>query len=154
MSQSLQVGDRIPDFSLPDADGKEVSSKDLIGEKPLVLYFYPKDETPGCTAQACSFRDSYEDFVELGARVIGVSSDSTASHQKFVKKHGLPFSVLSDRGGKLRQLFAVPKTLGFLPGRVTYVIDKKGIIQSIFNSQIQAKRHVAEALQALKTLEA
>jgi peroxiredoxin Q/BCP len=88
-----------------------------------VVYFYPADDTPGCTAEACAFRDSHEDFVDAGALVIGISGDSAESHEKFADKHSLPFTLLSDRGGAVRKLYGVKKTLGFLPVRATYVLS-------------------------------
>lgn len=149
---SLKVGDRTPDFTLTSADGKEVSLKDFIGKKALVIYFYPKDDTPGCTAESCAFRDSYSIFQEAGAEVIGISGDSVESHQKFASKYQLPFILLSDKGDKVRKLFDVPSTLFILPGRVTYVIDKDGIVRHIFNSMLDFKAHVEEALKTLKKL--
>src|SRR5690606_35559449 len=119
----LAPGQTVPDVSLVDADGNTVRLRDLLGEKVLVLYFYPKDDTPGCTAQACGFRDAYEDFVDAGAQVVGVSHDGPASHQAFAQKHRLPFRLLSDPDGSARRAFGVKKTLGLLPGRATFVID-------------------------------
>jgi peroxiredoxin Q/BCP len=122
---ALQVGDKIPNFSAKDTNGNNFDSATVIGVKPVVFYFYPKDNTPGCTAQACSFRDQYEDFKDLGAEVIGISSDSVASHEKFAKRYKLPFLLLSDNDKKINKLFGVKASLfGFLPGRVTYVADK------------------------------
>lgn len=146
----IEIGASAPDFTLPDQAGKPVSLKDFKGQKAVVLYFYPKDNTPGCTAEACAFRDSYEVFKEAGAEVIGVSSDSTATHQGFASSYQLPFVLLSDKGGKVRKLYGVPATFGLLPGRVTYVIDNDGLIRHIFNSQFAATRHVEEALKILK----
>ena len=134
------------------ADGSTVQLKDLIGHKTLVLYFYPKDDTPGCTTEACTFRDSYEDFVQAGAEVVGVSADGAASHEAFRQKHRLPFTLLTDPRGEAAKAFGVKKTLGLLPGRVTFVIDRQGEIRHSFDSQIRARRHVAEALQIVKTL--
>ncbi len=148
----LKVGDTAPNFTLKNAQGKAVSLSDYTNKQAVVLYFYPKDNTPGCTAQACSFRDQYEDFKDVGAEVIGVSSDSSDSHEKFEEEHRLPFVLLSDNGGKLRKQYGVPSTLGLLPGRVTYVIDKSGIVRHIFNSQMKATQHVEEALTTLKKL--
>lgn len=149
---AVRVGDAAPDFTLKDQKGTDVRLKDLLAEKAVVLYFYPADETPGCTAEACSFRDSYEAFKEVGAEVVGVSSDSAASHQGFVTHHRLPFILLADEGGKVRKQYDVPKSLfGLIDGRVTYVIDRQGIVRHVFNSQINPKKHVAEALAALKS---
>jgi peroxiredoxin Q/BCP len=149
---TLQVGDRTPDFTLPSATGKNVNIKDFLGKKAVVVYFYPKDDTPGCTAESCAFRDSYEVFKEAGAEIIGISGDSVESHQQFASKYKLPFILLSDRGDKVRKLFDVPPTLFILPGRVTYVIDKEGIVRHIFNSMLDFKAHVEEALKTIKNL--
>lgn len=147
----LQVGEPLPHFTAVDSQGNPFHSKDYYG-KPLVIYFYPKDDTRVCTEQACSFRDQYEDFKALGAEVIGVSSDSIKSHQKFASRYRLPFILLSDSNKKLRKLFGVPNDLfGLLPGRVTYVIDKNGIVQMVFNS-MSGKIHIQKALQILKTM--
>ena len=149
----VQIGDTAPDFTLPSQSGEPVSLKDFIGKKSVVLYFYPKDDTPGCTAEACAFRDSYEVFRDAGAEVIGVSDDSSASHEKFATKYRLPFTLLSDTGKQLRKLYGVPSTLGLLPGRVTYIIDKNGIVRHIFNSQFNFKGHIEEALKTLRELQ-
>lgn len=150
---ALKVGDRVPEFSLKDQHGNDFHSNQCIGKKAVVLYFYPKDDTPGCTAQACSFRDQYEDFLALNAEVIGVSGDSEKSHQKFSQKHQLPFTLLSDSNKELRKLFGVPTNLlGLLPGRVTYVMDEKGIIRMIFD-HMMAQKHLPKALDFLKTLQ-
>lgn len=148
----LKVGQAIPEFSLPDQHGKLFSSEDLKGKKSFVLFFYPKDNTPGCTAEVCSFRDNYEAFTELGAEVVGISSDSKASHNRFSSKHKLPFVLLSDLGGKVRKLFKVEgHLLNLLPGRETYVINKEGTVEMVFNS-INASRHMEKALKALKKI--
>jgi peroxiredoxin Q/BCP len=149
---ALKVGDIIPNFTAKDGNGNEFDSKEFVGKKALVIYFYPKDETSGCTTQACSFRDSYEDFKDYGAEVIGISSDSVASHQKFAKKYKLPFILLSDSSKKLRKLFGVPNDLfGLLPGRVTYVVDKNGMIVLVFNS-ISSKIHIEKSISLIKSL--
>lgn len=149
---ALTVGDMIPDFSAKDSNGNIFQSFSVVGKKPVVFYFYPKDNTPGCTAQACSFRDRYEDFKDLGAEVIGISSDSIASHEKFIQKYKLPFILLSDSSKKLKNLFGVKTSLfGLLPGRVTYVADQNGIIQLVFDS-ISAKNHIPKAFQIIKKL--
>jgi len=148
----LQVGDKVPDFSAKNSEGNNFNSASVVGKKPVVFYFYPKDNTPGCTAQACSFRDQYEDFKDLGAEVIGISSDSVVSHQKFTKQHHLPFTLLSDNDKKIRNLFGVkPSLFGLLPGRVTYVVDRNGIIQLIFDS-IVATNHIPRALEKIKKI--
>lgn len=148
----LKVGDKIPNFTAKDTNGNDFDSKDLIGIKPMVIYFYPKDNTPGCTTQACSFRDQYEDFKDLGAEVIGISSDSVISHQKFTEQFKLPFILLSDSDKKIRNLFGVRADLfGLLPGRVTYVADKTGTIIMIFDSMI-AKNHIPKALHAIRKI--
>jgi peroxiredoxin Q/BCP len=149
---ALQKGDTIPNFSAKDNDGNDFESSSVIGKKPVVFYFYPKDNTPGCTAQACSFRDQYEDFKDLGSEVIGISSDSIASHEKFIQRYKLPFILLSDSDKKIRNLFGVkPNLFGLLPGRVTYVVDKNGIIQLVFDSVV-ATNHIPRALQMIKKL--
>jgi len=147
---SVQVGDRAPDFELPAHDGGNVRLSDYRGERAVVLYFYPKDETPVCTKEACSFRDAYQDFVDAGAEVIGVSQDSVDSHRRFVARHGLPFRLIADTDGELRRAYGVPKTLGLMAGRVTYVIDRDGVVRHAFNAQLAAQRHVDEALAALR----
>jgi thioredoxin-dependent peroxiredoxin len=147
---AIQVGDKIPNFSAIDTNGNVFESNTIVGQKALVIYFYPKDDTRVCTEQACSFRDQYEDFKTLGAEVIGISSDSVKSHQKFAKQYRLPFTLLSDSNKKLRKLFGVPNDLlGLIPGRVTYVADKNGVIQLVFNS-MSGKIHIEKALEILK----
>ncbi len=149
---SVQVGQLAPDFSLTNQAGETVILSSFRGQKAVVLYFYPKDDTPGCTVESCSFRDSYEDFQQIGAEVIGVSSDSPSSHQQFASKYKLPFTLVSDADGKVRREYGVPSTLGLLPGRVTYVIDQAGVVRHIFNSQFNPKAHVAEAKKVLQSL--
>ncbi len=145
----LKTGDNVPAFQLQDQNGQPFDVKNELGKGPLVIYFYPKDETPGCTKEACSFRDSFTSFSDLGAKVIGISSDDVASHKQFAEKYRLPFTLLADVGGKVRKQFGVPKSLG-MTGRVTYVVDKDGKVVHIFNSQLQATKHVTEALEAIK----
>ncbi len=148
----VQVGDRAPLFSLTTQKGEVVNLEDFIGQSAVVLYFYPKDDTPGCTAEACSFRDSYDVFKEAGAEVIGISSDSESSHQQFATKYRLPFLLVSDQDGAVRKSYGVPATLGILPGRVTYIIDKQGIVRHIFSSQFTPEKHITEALKTLQGL--
>jgi peroxiredoxin Q/BCP len=148
----VKAGDRAPDFSLPTQDGSELALRDLLQKNAVVLYFYPMDNTPGCTAEAKSFRDSYDALKEAGAEVVGVSSQSPQSHQGFARENCLPFKLVSDQAGKLRELYGVPKAFGLLPGRVTYVIDRQGIVRHVINSPLRIGRHVKEALEALKRL--
>ena len=150
---TLKIGDSIPEFFLPDQDGKIFDLYALKGNKKLVIYFYPKDDSPGCTKEACYFRDQFEVFKEADAVVIGISGQSVESHKKFAEKHRLTFTLLSDTGNKIRKLFGVPtNAFGLLPGRVTYVADREGKVVYIFNSQSQAERHVDEAIKILKEL--
>ena len=153
MPQALARGDRAPLIALPDASGTERRS-DRLGGQALVLFFYPKDDTPGCTMEACAFRDSYADLQALGAEVWGVSGDDASSHQRFAQRHNLPFPLLVDRGNNLRRAFQVPSVLGLLPGRVTYVIDADGIIKHIFNNLLDGPAHRREAIEALRRLQA
>lgn len=148
----VKPGEKAPDFTLPDQSGNEVSLSDFHGKKSVVLYFYPKDDTPGCTRESCAFRDAYEDLTDAGAEVIGVSSDSPESHRKFAERRRLPFSLLSDRGGKVREKYGVPSTMGLLPGRVTFVIDREGIVRHVFNSQFNVTKHVTEATRIIQEL--
>jgi peroxiredoxin Q/BCP len=148
---AIKVGDRVPNFSLPSQTGTTFNIGDLIGKKSLVIYFYPKDDTPGCTAESCAFRDSYEVFTDAGAEVIGISADSPQSHQQFAQKYNLPFTLLSDSDNRVRKLFGVPSTLFVLPGRVTYIIDKAGIVRHIFDSMLDFKAHVTESLNTIKS---
>ena len=144
----LANGDRIPNVPLVDADGTTVLLGSLV-DRPLVLFFYPKDNTPGCTVEVCAFRDDYQAFVEAGADVIGVSSDDNQSHATFRERHRLPYRLMSDPGGEARKAFGIPKTLGILAGRATFVIDCEGTILYAFNSQFAPLRHVKNALAAL-----
>jgi peroxiredoxin Q/BCP len=146
---ALKVGDTLPNFTAKDTNGTVFDSQNYIGKQSLVIYFYPKDNTPGCTVEACSFRDNYQDFKDLGAEVIGISADSVTSHLKFKSKFNLPFILLSDADKKLRKLFGVENSLIFLPGRETFVADKNGVVLMIFNS-MSSKIHIEKALQILK----
>jgi peroxiredoxin Q/BCP len=148
----LQPGDPAPLFTATNQSGETIRLADYLGRHTVVLFFYPKDGTLICTKEACAFRDSYEDFVRAGAVVIGISHDSEASHRNFADQQRLPFQLIADPDGSIRTQFGVPKTFWLLPGRVTYVIDRQGIIRHIFNSQFSADRHVSEALKIVRTL--
>ncbi|HXJ44837.1 MAG TPA: peroxiredoxin [Bryobacteraceae bacterium] len=148
MSQ-IQPGQRAPDFELPDQNGAPVRLSQFRAQSPVVLFFYPKDDTTGCTIEACTFRDEMPRFDSLAAKVIGVSSDSSESHSRFAAKHGLPYTLLSDNGGKVKKMFGVKNTFAFIPGRVTFVIDRDGIVRHVFSSQTQFQKHIEEALRAL-----
>ncbi len=147
-------GDRAPAVALIGADGAPVALSSLYADKVLVLYFYPKDDTPGCTAEACAFRDQYEDFVEAGADVVGVSTDPPESHARFAGKHKLPFRLVTDPTGAAKAAFGVTRTLGFLDGRVTFVIDRSGVVRHAFSSVIRMGAHVDEALATVRKLAA
>ncbi len=150
----IKIGSSIPAFILPDQNGNLFDISSVLGKKNLVIYFYPKDDSPGCTAQACSFRDQYEVFKEADALIIGISGQSVESHKEFAEKHRLTFTLLSDEGNKIRKQFGVPTNLlGFLPGRVTYIADKTGKVIYLFNSQMQSTKHVDEALRILKKMQ-
>ena len=152
MARTLKKGAKAPNFILKDQDGKGFELVRELESGPLVLYFYPHDDTPGCTAEACKFRDLYEEFTDRGVRVVGVSSDGIAPHRRFRKKHSLPFTLLHDDGEKVRKIYGVPKTLGLIPGRVTFLIDGTGKIIYTFSSQIKAEKHVIRSLEAVKNL--
>jgi peroxiredoxin Q/BCP len=149
----IEIGSVVPDFSLPDQNGNMFTIKSVLGKKNLVIYFYPKDDSPGCTKEACYFRDQFEVFNEADALIIGISGQSVESHKKFAGKYRLSYALLSDEDNNVRRLFGVPTNmLGLLPGRVTYVVDKTGKVVYIFNSQVQVTQHVDEALRILKGL--
>jgi peroxiredoxin Q/BCP len=144
----LSIGDPAPDFEAPSPRGP-VRLADHRG-KWVVVYFYPADDTPGCTAEACSFRDSYEDFTDAGAEVIGVSSDSVSSHEQFAAKHQLPFMLVSDETGDLRKRYGVARSMGLFPGRVTFVIDPEGVVRDVFSSQLRFNEHQQRALRIIQ----
>lgn len=148
----VQVGDSAPDFTLPTQTGTAVSLGEFLDKTAVVLYFYPKDDTSICTAEACAFRDSYGLFQGVGAEVIGISSDSVEAHRLFAEAHRLPFPLMSDTDSTVRKHYGVPTALG-LPGRVTYVIDKSGIVRHVFFSQYTSEKHVTQALQALLSMQ-
>lgn len=152
-AQGVQVGSAMPALQLIDQHGQLQNLKDLTSGQVAVVYFYPKDDTPGCTAEACSFRDQYKDFQDAGAVVIGISGDGAASHKKFADKYQLPFTLLADTQKLARKAFNVPTDLlGMIPGRVTYVFDRQGICRGIYRSQTKAKQHVDEALSMIRSL--
>ena len=153
MARGVKAGDKAPDFTLPSQSGDQVRLYDRLGQRVVVLYFYPKDDTRGCTAEACAFRDSYEVFTGAGAEVIGVSSDSVDRHVAFAGKHELPFTLLSDKGGQVRKLYGAPTVLGLVPGRVTYVIDRQGTVRHVFNSMTNIGKHISDALQVVRKLQ-
>jgi peroxiredoxin Q/BCP len=148
----LHVGEKAPGFALQSASGEIVRLSDFLGKNIIVLYFYPKDQSPVCTIEACTFRDSYEVFRENGAEVIGISPDSPESHRLFIKARHLPFILLSDPDNEVRKRYGIAATMGIIPGRVTFIIDRKGIIRDVFSSQFRGKKHVAEALKTLERL--
>ncbi len=147
----INVGEKAPDFTLPSQMGDNVTLSEYFGKNNVVLYFYPKDESIGCTKEACKFRDNYDVFTSLGAEVLGVSSQTVESHKSFASHHGLPFILLSDEKNDVRKRYGV--SLGIWPGRVTFIIDKKGIVRHIFNSQFQPEKHIDEALAVLRKLD-
>lgn len=145
----LKPGDRAPDFRLPNQDGQQVVLSEVLAKNAVVLFFYPKDDTPTCTREACAFRDAYDDFAAAGATVIGISQDSASSHRRFADKHGLPFTLVSDTTGSARAAYRVPRLMFVMPGRTTFVIDQKGIVRHAFTSHRGAESHVREALAHL-----
>ena len=147
----LKIGDSIPSFSLKDHNGNIRSSNKL--NKSLVLFFYPKDDTPGCTIEVCGFRDKYDLFKILGAEVWGISNGNTQSHLEFANKNKLQYPLLCDKENVLRKQFGVPKKLGFIEGRVTYIVNSKGIIKHIFEDLLNGPAHIKEAIKALKEIQ-
>lgn len=151
-NMEIKIGDTIPVVVLKNQNGDLFDLKKETSGKNVVLFFYPKDDTPGCTAQACSFRDQFQDFADANTIVIGISGQSVESHKKFAEKHRLTYTLLSDEGNKIRKKFGVPTNLfGLLPGRVTYVIDKNGKVIYIFNSQTRIEDHINKTLEVLKS---
>ena len=149
--KGVEIGDKLPTFSLQDQDGRTFTSTDYIGKKAMVIYFYSKDDTSGCTKEACKFRDNYENFTNLEVEIVGISGDNVASHKNFADKYNLPFTLLADTNNEVRKLFGVPSNLfGAIPGRVTYVVNKEGFVIQIYNSMIKAENHIDVALKALK----
>lgn len=151
--KKIDIGSKIPTFELYDQNGQLFNLEATLGQKNLVVFFYPKDDSPGCTKEACAFRDQFEVFADADAVILGISAQSVESHLAFAKKHRLNYTLLSDPGNKVRQSFGVPTSFfGLIPGRVTYVINKNGEVVYMFNSQTQAQKHVDEALRIIKAL--
>jgi thioredoxin-dependent peroxiredoxin len=147
---SAKIGEKAPLFTLPDQYGNDFSLADYIGPENILVYFYPKDETPGCIAEGCAFRDKTDDFANYECKVIGISKDSIDSHAKFTQHYNLPFTILSDSMNLVRKQYDVESVLfGLFPGRKTFIINKKGLISHIFDFQFQAKKHIVESLKAL-----
>jgi peroxiredoxin Q/BCP len=152
VGETLKVGDKAPDFALRSQDGRTVALHDYLGSKNVVLYFYPKDFTPGCTAETKKFSENYDEVLAMGAEVLGISSDSPDSHSDFARECGATFPMLADKGGRVRESYGVRSSFGLAPGRVTFVIDRNGIVRHVFSSQLRPRQHVSEAMQALKAL--
>jgi thioredoxin-dependent peroxiredoxin len=150
----IEAGQAAPPFTLKDAAEKTWTLDALHANGPLVLFFYPRDDSPICTREVCAFRDAFQDFVDAGATVAGVSSDSGETHRGFAQRQRLPFVLLSDRDGAVRKLYGVSHTMGLVPGRVTFVIDKAGIVRLAFSAQFQAAGHMEQALAAVRQLKA
>ena len=149
---ALSIGAQAPDFSAETHDGVALQLSEILEHSAVVLFFYPRDFTPGCTAEACAFRDEYTNFVEAGATVIGVSADSGESHRRFAQHHNLPFALISDADGALRKAYGVDKVWGVLPGRVTFVIDRQRVVRNVFDSALFARRHSGDALSVVARL--
>ena len=153
ISAGVVVGERAIPFTLPDQDGKPFRLTDAIARGPVVVFFYPKDGTPACTAEACSFRDASADFAAAGATVVGISSDNAAAHAKFAAEHKLSYPILVDEGGRVRAQWKVPRALfGMVDGRVTYVIDRQGVVRHRHEGLLGAKKHVEEALAVVRSI--
>ena len=148
----LKVGDKAPDFNGMSDGGAKISLSEKLKDGPVVLYFYPKDETPGCVAEACAFRDRWEDVRKLGATILGVSSDSAESHKRFKANKNLQFTLIADEDKQIRKAYGATGTL--IPPRITFVIDKQGTIREVYNSQLNASNHVEVALKSLKSFQA
>lgn len=147
----IEVGDKVPSFTLMDQFNEPFDIDEYVGKMAMVIYFYPKDDTPGCTKEACSFRDAYEAFTDREIKVIGISGDDVESHSNFAKKYNLPFTLLADINNEVRNAFGVKgNVLGLIPGRVTYVVDKEGKVIFMYDSQFKASKHIEEALKAIE----
>ena len=150
---SISIGDTCPSFSLQNQDGVTININDFIGTKNVIIYFYPKDNTAGCTKEACSFRDAMQDLNNLDCEVVGISADNVASHKAFANQFRLTFNLLSDVGNSVRKSFKVPANLfGLIPGRVTYIVNKEGKVIHIINSQMNPDKHIKETIEIISTL--
>ena len=150
---SISIGDSCPHFSLQNQNGETINIKDYIGSKNVIIYFYPKDNTAGCTKEACSFRDAMQDLNNLDCEVFGISADSVASHKAFANQFRLTFNLLSDVGNSVRKSFKVPANLfGLIPGRVTYIVNKEGKVIHIINSQMNPDKHIKETIEIISSL--
>ena len=154
MAATLEPGDQAPNFTLTAHTGERWELSAELAKGPVVLFFYPKNDTPVCIVEACTFRDQHEAFIGSGAQVVGISGDSVGSHERFRGRYDLPYTLLSDRDGEARAAFGVKKTLGFFDGRVTFVIDPSGKIAHVFSSQLNARRHVQEAMETIRRITA
>lgn len=152
LAPTVAVGSPAPDFTLEGSNKQPINLKSYLGKSVVVLFFYPKDNTAVCTKEVCLFRDSFQELTKYGATVLGISSDSVDSHEQFASKHSLPYVLLSDPDGKVRKLYEVKSSMGVFPGRTTFIIDKKGIIRHSFTSQLDAKKHVDEAMEWVQKL--
>jgi peroxiredoxin Q/BCP len=152
MEIKVKVGDQAPDFEGPKSDGSRLGLKDFIGKKNVVLYFYPKDDTPGCTREACGFRDNLGLVRKLGAEIVGVSLDSIESHRRFMEKYELPFPLISDKDKRIATAYGVIRDTGTTTNRVTVIIDKKGKITKVF-PKVDVSKHTEEVEAALKELQ-
>jgi len=148
----IHEGEPAPSFTLEDASGRSWSLEALRASGPVVVFFYPRDESPICTREVCSFRDAHEDFVGAGATVVGISSDGRRAHEAFARKQRLNYVLLSDPGGKVRSAFGIPKTLGMVDGRATFVIDQAGIVRMAYAAQLVAEGHTTRALETVRAL--
>lgn len=151
MEIRVKVGDQAPDFEGPTSDGSLLGLKDFAGKKNVVLYFYPKDDTPGCTREACSFRDNLQSIRGMGAEIVGVSLDSIQSHDKFAKKYELPFPLISDKDKRITSAYGVLRDIGLAANRVTFIIDKNGKVAKIF-PKVDVSKHTEEVMEALREL--
>lgn len=150
---SIQIGDKIPSFTLLNQNNQEVDINSFVRTKNIVIYFYPKDNTPGCTKEACSFRDAMQNLNDLDCEIIGISADSVTSHKAFATQYNLKYNLLSDTNNQVRKLFGVPRNLfGIIPGRVSYICDKEGIVLHIVNSQMNPEKHIQETLETLQAI--